>query len=220
MNLEQNQLPPRRSRHSRPKASFSLKKWVQSGLLLFGLLFFGLIGFELYKANAPHETAGSVDFSVANETTVASQTGEAEPESVVLPSTPDPNAAVENTSDKTKETQAKPVEPVTTVVQTNQKPAVKSTASTTTAGTSDAMKDNQATGKTIQNETTAVKKPPTPAPKAKVVKHVVKKGETLFMLSRKYYGNNSNVSRIANYNGFSADAGLTEGRVVLVPLAH
>nr|WP_256434390.1 LysM peptidoglycan-binding domain-containing protein [Brevibacillus sp. HB1.3] len=59
-----------------------------------------------------------------------------------------------------------------------------------------------------------------PVTKSKIVKHVVKKGETLFMLSRKYYGNNSNVRRIAKYNGLHSEAGLVEGRVVLVPLVQ
>ena len=39
------------------------------------------------------------------------------------------------------------------------------------------------------------------------------------MLSRKYFGNNSNVSRIARYNGFHPETQLVEGKVVFVPLA-
>ncbi|EJL25956.1 LysM peptidoglycan-binding domain-containing protein [Brevibacillus sp. BC25] len=200
MNLEHNPLPPRRSRHTHPKASFSFKKWIQPGLYLFGFVFFGLIGLELYRANVPHESAasGSVEVkevSKASPTSQGSKAGEKEPVSVVLAATPDPNASVTNPLAKVKTTESKPVEP-----------AVKATTSVQTPV-------NKAT------QIAPVKPASTPpTTKSKVVKHVVKKGETLFMLSRKYYGNNSNVGRIARYNGLHSEAGLVEGKIVMVPL--
>ncbi|MED1944406.1 MULTISPECIES: LysM peptidoglycan-binding domain-containing protein [Brevibacillus] len=223
MNLEHNPLPPRRSRHTRPKASFSFKKWIQPGLYLFGLVFFGLIGLELYKANVAHESAasGSVevkDVSKANTTSQGSKAGEKEPVSVVL--TPDLNATVTKPPDKTKTTDSKPVEPAvkaTTSVQTSAVSPVQTQASTSTPLNKAKQIASPSTSKVATPGKTA--SAPT-ATKSKIVKHVVKKGETLFMLSRKYYGNNSNVRRIAKYNGLHSEAGLVEGKIVLVPLVQ
>nr|WP_206768173.1 LysM peptidoglycan-binding domain-containing protein [Brevibacillus formosus] len=216
-------MPPRRSRHTRPKASFSFKKWIQPGLYLFGLVFFGLIGLELYKANVAHESAasGSVevkDVSKANTTSQGSKAGEKEPVSVVL--TPDLNATVTKPPDKTKTTDSKPVEPAvkaTTSVQRSAVSPVQTQASTSTPLNKAKQIASPSTSKVATPGKTA--SAPT-ATKSKIVKHVVKKGETLFMLSRKYYGNNSNVRRIAKYNGLHSEAGLVEGKIVLVPLVQ
>lgn len=225
MNLEHNPLPPRRSRHTRPKASFSFKKWIQPGLYLFGFVFFGLIGLELYRANVLHESAasGSVevkDVSKANTTSHGSKAGEKEPVSVLLPSTPDPNASVINPPDKAKTTVSKPVEPAVKATTSVQTPAVGPVPAQTSTGTP-VSKENQITGTSTSKVATPGKQASTPpTPKSKVVKHVVKKGETLFMLSRKYFGNNSNVGRIARYNGLHSEAGLVEGKIVWVPLVQ
>ncbi|MFS0555505.1 LysM peptidoglycan-binding domain-containing protein [Brevibacillus sp. 179-C9.3 HS] len=227
MNLEQNPLPPRRSRHTRPKASFSIKKWIQPGLLLFGFVFFGLIGLELYRANAPHESAasGTVEFNEVGKSNVAANTqgknaGEKEPASVVLPSTPDPNASVDNTPAKTKTTESNQAEPVVKATASTEKPAMSQTTSTAPTGTNVNKTSQTAKSSSSKEATPGKQATMTPSAKAKVVKHVVKKGETLFMLSRQYYGNNSNVARIAKYNGLHAESGLTEGKVVLVPLTQ
>ncbi|ASJ53389.1 peptidoglycan-binding protein LysM [Brevibacillus formosus] len=225
MNLEHNPLPPRRSRHTRPQASFSFKKWIQPGLYLFGFVFFGVIGLELYRANIPHESAasGSVevkDVSKANTTSQGSKAGEKEPVSVILDSTPDPNASVINPPDKAKTTESKPVETAVKATTSVQTPAVSPVPAQTSTGTP-VSKKNQITSTSASKVATPGKQASTPpATKSKVVKHVVKKGETLFMLSRKYYGNNSNVRRIANYNGLHSEAGLVEGKIVLVPLVQ
>ncbi|GED56216.1 LysM peptidoglycan-binding domain-containing protein [Brevibacillus formosus] len=225
MNLEHNPLPPRRSRHTRPKASFSFKKWIQPGLYLFGFVFFGLIGLELYRANVAHESAASgnvevKDVSKANTTSQGSEAGEKEPVSVVLPSKPDPNASVIPPPPKAKTTDSKPVEPAvkaTTSIQTSAVSPVQTQASTGTP----VNKAKQIASPSTSKAATLGKTATTPtATKSKVVKHVVKKGETLFMLSRKYYGNNSNVRRIAKYNGLHSEAGLVEGKIVLVPLVQ
>ncbi len=57
---------------------------------------------------------------------------------------------------------------------------------------------------------------PTASPKAK--RHVVRKGDTLFKLSRYYYGNHSGVSRIARYNGLRADQELIADTVIMIPV--
>ncbi|MBY0084443.1 LysM peptidoglycan-binding domain-containing protein [Brevibacillus brevis] len=225
MNLEHNPLPPRRSRHTRPKASFSFKKWIQPGLYLFGFVFFGLIGLELYRANIPHESAatGSVEVKDVSKAITASQgskAGEKEPASVVLPSAPDPNASANTPPAKAKTTESKPVEPVVKATPSVQTPAVSPVPAQTTTGTL-VNKPNQIASPSATKVATPGKQASTPSTtKSKVVKHVVKKGETLFMLSRKYYGNNSNVRRIATYNGLHSEAGLVEGKIVLVPLVQ
>ncbi|MED1782501.1 LysM peptidoglycan-binding domain-containing protein [Brevibacillus fortis] len=224
MNLEHNPLPPRRSRHTRPKASFSFKKWIQPGLVLFGFVFFGLIGLELYRANAPHESvaSGSVKVEEVNKPSTTSQgnkTGEKEPVSVVLPSTPDPNASVTNPPTKAKTTELKPVEHSVKATTSVQTPAVSPAPPQTSTGTP-VNKANQIASTTSKAATPGKQASTPPTAKSKVVKHVVKKGETLFMLSRKYYGNNSNVGRIAKYNGLHTESGLVAGKVVLVPIAQ
>ncbi|UFJ42819.1 LysM peptidoglycan-binding domain-containing protein [Brevibacillus humidisoli] len=55
----------------------------------------------------------------------------------------------------------------------------------------------------------------TPAPN--VVKHTVQKGDTLFKLSRHYYGNNQGWKRIARYNGLDPDDSLPIGKVLSIP---
>ncbi|QDS34534.1 LysM peptidoglycan-binding domain-containing protein [Brevibacillus brevis] len=223
MNLEHNPLPPRRSRHTRPKASFSFKKWIQPGLYLFGFVFFGLIGLELYRANAPHESAASgivevKDVSKASTTSQGSKAGEKEPLSVVLPAKPDPSASVTTPPAKVKTTESKPAEPAVKATTSVQTPAVSPVPAQTSTGTPE-NKANQIASTSTSKVATPDKQASTPpTTKSKVVKHVVKKGETLFMLSRKYYGNNSNVGRIARYNGLHLEAGLVEGKIVLVPL--
>ncbi|MFA4134796.1 MULTISPECIES: LysM peptidoglycan-binding domain-containing protein [unclassified Brevibacillus] len=230
MNLEHNPLPPRRSRHTRPKASFSFKKWIQPGLYLFGFVFFGLIGFELYRANIPNESvaSGSVEVkdvegkevSKAITTSQGSKAGEKEPVSVVLTPTPDSNANVTTPPDKVKTIESKPVEPTVKSTTSAQTAAVSPVPAKTSTGTT-VSKTNQITSTSPIKVATPGKPTSTPpVTKSKIVKHVVKKGETLFMLSRKYYGNNSNVRRIAKYNGLHSEAGLVEGRVVLVPLVQ
>ncbi|MFF0826840.1 LysM peptidoglycan-binding domain-containing protein [Brevibacillus sp. NPDC003359] len=224
MNLEHNPLPPRRSRHTRPKASFSFKKWIQPGLFLFGFVFFGLIGLELYRANVPHGSAatGSVKVEEVNKTSTTSQgnkTGEKEPVSVILPSTPEPNVSVTTPPAKAKTIEVKPVQSAVKATASVQKPAVSPTPPQTPTGTP-VNKANQNASTTSKAATPGKQASTPPTAKSKVVKHVVKKGETLFMLSRKYYGNNSNVGRIANYNGLHTGSGLVEGKVVLVPLAQ
>ncbi|WP_429840955.1 LysM peptidoglycan-binding domain-containing protein [Brevibacillus sp. FIR094] len=223
MNLEHNPLPPRRSRHTRPKASFSFKKWIQPGLYLFGFVFFGLIGFELYRANVTHESAasGSVevkDVSKASTTSQGSKAGEKEPVSVVLAATPDPGASVTTPPAKVKTIESKPAEPGVKATTSIQTPAVSPVPAQTSNGTP-VNKANQIASTSTSKVATPGKQASTPpTTKSKVVKHVVKKGETLFMLSRKYYGNNSNVGRIARYNGLHSEAGLVEGKIVMVPL--
>ncbi|MBU8712117.1 LysM peptidoglycan-binding domain-containing protein [Brevibacillus parabrevis] len=233
MNLEMNQLPPRRSRHNRTKtSSVRFKTWVKSGLFVFGILFFGLIGFELYKANVARSTEGNTEAAAetqaeSDETVAKAEstptTSESEPTSVVLPATPaETSAAAEQkgTEEATSKPASAPVEPTSGVSATPAPvtPIASSTPATTPKKENKPVQ-TQAKPPAAPAMATPVQKPAETAQKPRVVKHVVQKGETLFMLSRKYFGNNSNVSRIARYNGFHTQAQLVEGKVVLVPLA-
>ncbi|WP_020618393.1 LysM peptidoglycan-binding domain-containing protein [Paenibacillus daejeonensis] len=47
--------------------------------------------------------------------------------------------------------------------------------------------------------------------------HTVREGETLFSLSRQYYGDNSGAKRIAAHNGLAEDHQLRVGEVVRIP---
>jgi nucleoid-associated protein YgaU len=51
----------------------------------------------------------------------------------------------------------------------------------------------------------------------RVIKHTVEKGDTLFSLSRRYYGNNQGWQRIARYNGLNPDDPLPIGKVLSIP---
>ncbi|MDF2682043.1 MAG: peptidoglycan-binding protein LysM [Brevibacillus sp.] len=217
MSIEQTGLPPRRSRNKRANRPISLKKLIQSGLVLFGALFFGLIGIELYQAKVSHPTAAEDSPVVTTEEPTNVQTTPTS-EQASASGQPAPPAIIE---------QPTQTAPSAAQVQPTPPPPGPSTAQKSGSSPSSHAGTAEVTGNTagpaIKPATDSSKKG-TPgaavAEKPKAVKHVVKKGETLYMLSRKYYGNNSNVSRIASYNGISLEAQLTEGKVVMVPLSQ
>lgn len=204
MSLERTGLPPRGSRTKKSTGTISLKKWIQSGLILFGALFFGLIGVELYQAKTGQPTDAGAPVVNADVTTPA-QTASPAAEGQAAPASASA-APQEPAAAAASETGA--VVPAASAASATQT-ATDATKGQAQAAPASATKAPSATqGKT---NTAADKKP-------KAIRHVVQKGETLYMLSRKYYGNNSNVARIAKYNGLSAEAQLTAGTVVLVPL--
>lgn len=197
MSFEQNGLPPRHSRKSKQKSSIPLKKVIRSGLIVFGVLFFGIIGFELYRANIAHPSVPSGSPVVTTkEVTPQKPVSELEQDSMPNPSTQARPAAA---SPEPHPNPVQPAAPSKTGSTTTQK-AIPPKISSGTASPPTAIGKNAAGPKTIR--------------------HVVKKGETLFMLSRKYYGNNANVSRIARYNGFHTETQLTEGNVVMIPISQ
>ncbi|MFP3387948.1 LysM peptidoglycan-binding domain-containing protein [Brevibacillus sp. SIMBA_040] len=215
MNLEPNQLPPRRSRNTQRKVNFSFTKWVRSGLVVFGAVFFGVILVELYQAQVSHEAAklGTPTLTVSEPTTdnIASA-GQAENVAgkALGAAASTPTVQEGKTTPETKVDAKIDVPPVSTSpsVQPVSQPSTFAEPKSTPIANVPAKQNNA----TVAPATT-------PAPKPKVIRHVVQKGETLYMLSRKYYGNNLNVSRIAKYNGFHADTQLTAGKIVMVPLA-
>ena len=214
MNLEPNQLPPRRSRHTQRKVNFSFTKWVRSGLVVFGAVFFGVILVELYQAQVSHEAAklSTPELTVSEPTTdnIASAGQVENPagkDQGATASTPPVQEA--KTTPETKVDAKLEQPPVST-------PSVQPASQLSTAGE---PKPTPTASVPVKPTNPSAAPASAPAPKPKAIRHVVQKGETLYMLSRKYYGNNLNVSRIANYNGFHADTQLTAGKIVMVPLA-
>jgi len=201
VNEIQGGLPPRSSRGTQRKSGrVSFKRVIQGGLILFGALFFGLIGLELYHAQGGSQSA------------VPNQWVDSETKPTV-----DAAAHVEQQlpAQNTEEVSQTPVTdsdqgeaPTTPAVTKPVTDAVTETTSPTPSADQASAPQEQAT---------------TPEPAAaqpKTVKHVVVKGDTLFKLSRQYYGNNSGASRIASYNGLAADAQLRIGTVVTIPLSR
>lgn len=216
MREDQSGLPPRSSRViQRKKQKVSLKRIIQGGMILFGTLFFGLIGVELYQAQKVNQAQPVVSGNPAApvvETFPAGQ-GKTSPVS----SEPSGQPSGETTMPATVETtEPKPKTDATEAV-TTPAPQPATPAPATPVDTAPAAPTVQP----VNSKPAELAAPatPTPSEQPKTVKHVVEKGDTLFKLSRKYYGNNSGVSRIARYNGLASDARLTAGQVVIIPLA-
>ncbi|MBO8163045.1 MAG: LysM peptidoglycan-binding domain-containing protein [Brevibacillus sp.] len=194
-------LLPRRVRHARRPLRRSFKVWVAGGTALFGLLFIIVIGYELYRA------------STADKLTVRYE-----------PTTPERLQAVQQSpvsSPPQQETAGQEA-----AVSLEAEPTAEGRApvnAESTAGTSEAEGKQTAGGAStaaVKSEGAAsVNDQPQTEPKVKqhVVRHTVQKGDTLFSLSRRYYGNNQGWKRIARYNGLNADDPLPIGKVLTIP---
>lgn len=225
MSLEQTGLPPRRHRRNRPAGPFSFKRIIQSGLVVFGALFFGVIGIELYQAKVSKPPAAEGGPVV---TTEPAGTGDDQDKQSAAAGAVEPNASSAPVTVASSATQGQPTPTLPSRDGHSAAPPASTQEMGQTAGTvpssgrteEKGAKASQGTGDNPGPASNS-QKPVTSstAQKPKAVKHVVQKGETLYMLSRKYYGNNSNVARIASYNGLSAEAQLTAGKVILVPLS-
>lgn len=85
-------------------------------------------------------------------------------------------------------------------------------------------KESQSKAETRAEAKTEPKKEPKmkakqqPPAKPEKIRHRVKAGDTLFKLSRKYYGNGMGVDRIARYNHLNPEDPLPIGRVITIPL--
>lgn len=206
MREVQDGLPPRRSRAvQRKKQKVSLKRIIQGGLIVFGTLFFGLIGLELYQA----KNANSVQPAAANVSDIPSAETASENQDQQSTTSPQPsNEATPPTNVESTEPKGE-VKPAETVAVPAPQPSAPVQA---VPAPQTATPETAAPAPVVSETQTSSEQP-------KTVRHVVEKGDTLFKLSRKYYGNNSGVSRIARYNGLAADAQLTTGNVVIIPLS-
>jgi LysM repeat protein len=185
---EAHGLPPRRLRHRQKR--YPIPAVLGSGIALFGALFFGMVGLELYQAHRSPQAAVEV------------QAGQFPSEQPLSPaktvqSKENPQTSAGRVSSLSKPSVSQPPDAKAAFAVK----AVKGAANASAAKTASPPKQPSAT----------------PA-KPRVLRHVVKKGETLYQLSRKYYGHQSGVKRIAHYNGFGTEHELLEGEVVYIPL--
>jgi nucleoid-associated protein YgaU len=196
-------LPPRRLRHRQKR--YPITALLGSGLVLFGALFFGIVAAELYQAQRTPQTA------VADQAP-QTQLPSVQPLSPVKSVQPkeNPQASVGMESSLAKETVSPPPAAATSAVKPD----------TGAANTSAAKPDTRAANASAVKPAPPTKQPPAAPAKPRVLRHVVKKGETLYQLSRKYYGHPSGVHRIARYNGFGTEHELSEGEVVFIPLSQ
>jgi len=188
-------LPSRKLRHARKRTRVSAV--LVPGLLVFGAVFFSLIALELYRAHT------------------------ASPAGTHRTSTSAVNMNVKSAVSATpaRQQQITAVAPASTAhsVQDPSQPAVAVPANKTEAQT----EANPAPKSTLRTSTTAVASKPSSsstATRPKVIRHLVKKGDTLYKLSRYYFGNHSGVKRIAAYNGLRPDQELIAGTDILIPL--
>jgi nucleoid-associated protein YgaU len=159
-----------------------------TGLGLFGALFFGLVGLELYQAK--HSLQAVVVEKPVESRPSAQVPAHAQPKPN---GNPKPIAGMESSP----------------AVQTVSQPAAASRDKPASVSPKIASAGVKKVSQPL---------PPPATTKRTVLRHVVKKGETLYQLSRKYYGHQIGVKRIARYNGFSSEHQLTEGEVVYIPM--
>ncbi|USG63548.1 LysM peptidoglycan-binding domain-containing protein [Brevibacillus ruminantium] len=229
-------LPPRRLRHkhtnkhankqkiSRPNrrpeaAGFSKKAVLRLGLAVFGTLFFLLICMELYKAGQ------SVPANVSMEEKQGEPGQTWSPDQQASTAGTLPVQAQESSPEGNTGT-AQSAEPVDGIITPSAGTETEHQQNPTSDHASEQSVSH--TGNTtppaapLQPESTvkeAVTQEKEEKAQATVKQHKVKKGETLFQLSRLYYGHNSGVKKIAGYNGISPESQLFEGQIVQIPLS-
>lgn len=213
-------LPPRSLRnHSKPKRQIT--KYFRAGLLVFGTITIGLIVFELFQASTQSNIAVSYTEPVATSLPASSE-GEDE-------ATSSSESTQENVSVSPSEpaTVTNPTPPVPSLPSTDAKqnssilPVEQPVKAGSQTSSATQTKPATQTNQTTSTKVTAPPKPATSPAKAaepKVLKHRVTSGDTLFRLSRKYYGNGMGVERIAKYNGLNSNNPLPVGKIIYIPV--
>ncbi|GAA4709301.1 LysM peptidoglycan-binding domain-containing protein [Brevibacillus fulvus] len=182
--------PPRKTRHATRERN-RMATFLGSGILIFAVVFVGLICVELYQASSG--PAPSIESSKHQQGagTAVKPTGQAAV----------PDTSVEQTGSPEQQTASVSAAPVE-----SGKPAGSDAAIISSPGPAEAKAPNDAVS--------------TAASKPKAIRHVVRKGDTLFKLSRQYYGNNFGVERIVRYNGLDPLQPLPIGKAVFIPLSN
>lgn len=229
---DQQVLGSRKLRHAKRKMPISTL--ISTGLVIFGTLFVGLFVIELYQAkyNGLEKAAVTIKDSPAD--TGAEKTGE----SASQPVSADPSktqilsggdnassntATVNSGSTATSSNSIKNDKPASAAGKPDQpksaerKPDAKQPTSGLKQGSGTPATASQQGGKPAASQTGSAGANP-PAAKPKAEHYVVQKGDTLFSISRKYYGNNSGVERITRYNGIDPNGQLPEGKEIMIPL--
>jgi LysM repeat protein len=189
----QEQLLSRKLRHSRRKM-FSYATLVKGGLVLFGTLFVGLVALELLQANRVQPQANVISKDSPPEKSPAAVQPLPEPASstggqVTIPAKPAANPGEQGK------------EPQPAALSATKEAAPPAQAGSTGGTAAGASKPKAVAGT-----------------KPKAIRYVVKQGDTLYKLSRQYYGNNKGAAAIARYNGLDGNAQLTAGTVIFIPL--
>jgi nucleoid-associated protein YgaU len=239
-----HELPPRRLRHKRARLSY--KTVLGSGLAVFGTLFLTLVVVELYQA---HQTLSETAPLGKNETAQEERAADGQASdfahadgSAAPPTPPAGSTAVGggegqraaattkiassgSLPDGSSSTGAKAVagaaaeKPAAGAAPRPNVPPQNPTAGGATNPKPAAGNTNGATTPASSQPTSSSGAVPAAKPAPKVKRHVVQKGDTLYKLSRLYYGNNGGVTRIAGYNGLSPEAQLKAGDVLTIPLS-
>jgi len=203
----------RKLRHAKQK-SFSYLGYLKLGIVVFGTLFAGLVVFELMRASTTVQP-DQADKPAMEDRQVAPP-APAVKESPALAETP--VAAVDEMTaskdEKTGTSAPLAASPGPSNLSTPSTSAPASSAAKTAEETTALAQEAESAGKKAE----AVKSAQPPAAKPKVIRYVVQPGDTLFKLSRRYYGNGRGVDNIARYNGIDPNGQLPAGKVLMIPL--
>lgn len=210
-------LPPRSNRIAKRQKTRKKKLFV-AGLYLFGAIAIGLIGFELFQAsrNMPtvqYQAEKDTTIAQVNQSTPALKGNTTSPEPSNIPAKPQ---GINPTETSGSTTGTNPSEPAAKAVQA----PVQQQAPIQKQPTNQKQSSSQQTVSKPTNNTTQIKAQPVvqqPA-KPKLTRHRVVAGDTLFKLSRKYYGNGMGVDRIARQNHLNPEDPLPIGRVIYIPM--
>lgn len=219
-------LPSRKLRHSNRKAS-PLSRLLTLGVILFGSIFILFILYELILAQSSDANEGlhivkisqsGVQGSGESAETAAS---EAIPASAGVAENQEGKANTKQQAASTSESTVTPskAEPKPTDVKKAPTPQTPTPAAKTASQTAATPTPQQAKTTPTTEKTQPPEKSEKPKPKIESIRHVVQKGETLIQLSRKYYGNQSSVRKIAAFNGLSPDNALPIGKVLYIPVS-
>ncbi|RNB81598.1 LysM peptidoglycan-binding domain-containing protein [Brevibacillus fluminis] len=218
-------LPSRKLRHSNRKAS-PLSRLLTMGVILFGSIFILFILYELILAQNSDTKEGlhivqssqsSVEESGERKEPAAS---EAVPVSAGVVASPVEKTSTNQQAASTSESVVTtPASPKPTDVKKAPAPQTPTPAAKPASQSAATPSPQQANPMPTTEKTQPVEKSEKPKPKIESIRHVVQKGETLFQLSRKYYGNQSSVRKIAAFNGLSPDNALPIGKVLYIPVS-
>lgn len=208
-------LPSRKLRYSNRKKS-RLGTFITLGLTLFGSIFIVFIVYELILAQSGGRETG-LQAVTSSTTTIKQDPKEKETSSSA------PEIASSNAPELQPESSPVPQAPEAKPAVAAPKPQSSPLKSTTPSDVQQQAPAQQQTPVTQEQPkpapaTTNVKKTDEGKNERKTVKHVVQKGETLIKLSRKYYGNQRSINKIAAYNGLNPDRALLIGKVLYIPV--
>lgn len=201
--LEQG-LPPRKMRRGSRRRTPSVTFWFYSGCLLFGTFFVLILGYQWYRAGLDGEV--EVSWKQTDQPLKVQTDKVTEPDQNKGDSSPKQGGNGNETSAGTVRT-SNPSEAVTT--DKSQTPSVPSSGQTPPAP----QQKPPVRKTTVTQQRTATQQ----KTQRTYHRHVVQKGETLYQLSRMYYGHVHGVESIARYNGLDPEQQLKLGQVITIP---